>query len=244
MGAQVLAEALGTVWIIRACPVARTVTPFCPAMTYNEGDLRRLGHWAAKCAGRVLPLFEAQVPDDDRPRAALAGVRAYARGGKRTNHLRRLIWAAMAAAREAYEPAAIAAARAAYSAASVTFMHARYTPGQEKHALGAAMYAALACELSAGNSAAADSEIRWAIRHASPAVRTIVRRLPPRKPGRSCQDMLYHQLDAGLRGESGLVMDNQRRRRQTGTAMNSRTGRSADRRVTRPRGVCRSGANF
>ena len=35
---------------------------------------------AADFAERVLPLFEAQYPDDDRPRKAIDAVRAYARG--------------------------------------------------------------------------------------------------------------------------------------------------------------------
>ena len=104
----------------------------------------------------------------------------------------------MAAAREAGDAAAAAAARAAYTAAGVAYMHATYTSGQEKHALGPAMYAALARE-AAEDAAAAGKEIRWALKKASPVVREILRRLPPRHPGRSRQDALYYQLDAGLR---------------------------------------------
>jgi hypothetical protein len=36
--------------------------------------------WAADCAERVLPLFEEQYPDDDRPRRAIEAARAWARG--------------------------------------------------------------------------------------------------------------------------------------------------------------------
>lgn len=168
-------------------------------MQLTEKDLRILGRWVADCAERVLPLFETMVSEDARPRAAIAGIRAYANGGKRTNQLRKLVWAAMAAAREVADPAAAAAARAAYSAAGVAYMHATYSPDQEKHALGAGMYAALARELAAGDPAAADKAIRWAIQHAAPAVREIIRRLPPRPSGRTRQDALYYLLDAGLR---------------------------------------------
>lgn len=42
-----------------------------------------LALWAAACAGRVLPRFEAAVPGDDRPRQALAAVEAWARGDLR-----------------------------------------------------------------------------------------------------------------------------------------------------------------
>lgn len=168
-------------------------------MKLTEQDLRVLGHWAANCAERVLPLFEKIAPRDTRPREAIAGIRAYAGGERRTQHLRKLVWAGMAAAREVGDPAATASARAAYSAAGVAYMHSTYTPGQEKHALGPALYAALARELAADDPAAAEKEIRWAIRHASPAVRKIVRKLPSRQPGCSRQAALYGQLDSGLR---------------------------------------------
>jgi len=82
-------------------------------MTLSEEDRRFVGLWAADCAERVLPLFEAKAPSDTRPREAIEGIRAYARGGKRTAQLRSLAWAAHAAAREVGDPVATAAACAA-----------------------------------------------------------------------------------------------------------------------------------
>jgi hypothetical protein len=81
-------------------------------------------------------------------------------------------------------------------------MHPLATPHQAKHALGPAAYAARARELAAvkvDGPSVADQEIRWAIKHASPAVREVVRRLPARSSGRGRLDALLHQLDAGLR---------------------------------------------
>jgi len=43
----------------------------------SEEDLRL---FAADCAEHVLPLFEEQFPDDDRPRRAIEAARAFARG--------------------------------------------------------------------------------------------------------------------------------------------------------------------
>ena len=40
--------------------------------------VRCLVLWAADCAERVLPLFEARFPDDARPRVAVAAARAAA----------------------------------------------------------------------------------------------------------------------------------------------------------------------
>ena len=170
------------------------------SMTLSEEDRRLVGFWAADCAERVLPLFEAKAPSDTRPREAIEGIRAFARGGKRTARLRSLAFAALAAAREVGDPVATAAARAAGLAAATAYMHALATPDQAKHALGPAVYVARAREFAAADDpSVGDEEIRWAIEHASPAVREVVRRYPVRVPGRSRLDALYYQLDAGLR---------------------------------------------
>lgn len=169
-------------------------------MTLTEEDLRRVGLWAADCAERALPLFEAKAPGDTRPREAIEGIRAFGRGGKRTARLRSLALASLAAAREVGDPAATAAARAAGLAASSAYMHPLVTLDQAKHALGPAVYGARAREFAAADDpSAGDEAIRWAIEHASPAVREVVRRYPARGPGRSRLDALYFQLDAGLR---------------------------------------------
>ncbi len=169
-------------------------------ITLSEEDRRLVGLWAADCAERVLPLFEMKAPSDTRPREAIQGIRDFARGEKRTGQLRRLAWAAYAAARETGDPAAAAAARAAGLAAASPFIHERATPHQSKHVLGPAMYGARARELAAVDEpGAAEEEIRWAIERASPAVREVVRRIQARGNGRSRLDALLHQLDAGLR---------------------------------------------
>src|SRR5262249_25678957 len=169
-------------------------------MTLSDEDRRLVGFWAADCAERVLPLFEAKAPSDTRPREAIEGIRAFARGGKRTAQLRSLAWAAHAAAREVGDPVATAAARAASLAAATAYMHALATPHQAKHALGPAVYGARARELAAADvPTVGDEESRWAIAHASPAVREVVQRMPVRGPGRSRLDVLFFRLDAGLR---------------------------------------------
>jgi len=171
------------------------------AMTLSDDDRRLVGLWAADCAQRVLPLFEAKAPSDARPREAIEGGRAFARGGRRTAHLRSLALAALAAARDVGDPAATAAARAAGSAAAVAYMHALATLDQARHALGTPAYAAWARELAAADGpAVAADELLWAVEHASPAVREVVRRFPVRGPSRGRLGTLMYQLDAGLRG--------------------------------------------
>lgn len=169
-------------------------------MTLSEEDRRLLGLWAADLAERVLPLFEANAPSDTRPRDAIEGIRAFARGAIRKGPLRSLALAALAAARQVHDPAARAAARAAGYAAATAFMHPLATRDQAKHVLAPAVYAALARELGADDDrGVGDDEIRWAIERASPTVRVVIGRMPARGAGRGRLDALYHQLDAGLR---------------------------------------------
>ena len=163
-------------------------------------ELRLIGLWAADCAERALPLFEAEAPADTRPREAIEGIREFARGGKRTAKLRSLALSALAAAREVDDPAATAAARAAGLAASSAFTHPLATLDNAKHFLGPEVYAALARELAAeGVPAAGEAQIRWAVEHAPLDVREIMRRMPPRDPGHTRLDALYYQLDSALR---------------------------------------------
>jgi hypothetical protein len=141
------------------------------ALTLSEGDRRVLAAWAADCAERRLSLFEAQAPSDTRPRDAIDGLRAFARGEMRIGRVRALSAQAHAAAREVGDPAAAAAARAAGHAAAVAHMAA--------HARGVA-YAAIAAGLAAPDdpTAVAD-EIGWQVKHSSPSVRDVFLRLPP-----------------------------------------------------------------
>jgi immunity protein 5 of polymorphic toxin system len=169
-------------------------------MILTHEDLRLVGLWAAECAERVLPLFEAEAPFDARPREAIEGIRVFARGGKRTARLRILAVGALAAAREISHPVAASAARAAGLAAATAFTHALPNPHHAKHVLAPAAYAAQARELAAAKGpSVGDEEIRWAVEHASPTVRKVAQKWPARGPGRGRLNGLFHKLDSGLR---------------------------------------------
>ena len=100
--------------------------------TLEEADHRLLALWAAECAERVLPLFELERPEDQRPRRAIEAGRAWARGDLPMAGARTAACAAHAAARDA-TGAAREAARAAGHAAAVAHM--------ADHELGASAYA-------------------------------------------------------------------------------------------------------
>ena len=160
------------------------------ALTLSEDDRRVLAVWAADCAERTLPLFEAHAPGDPRPREAIDGVRGFARGEMRIGPVRALAAAAHAAARAVGNPAAVAAARAAGHAAAVAHMAA--------HARGVA-YAAIAVGLAAPDDpTAVASEARWQLDHAAPAVRDVLRRLPPPPRSAGRLGVLINDLHATI----------------------------------------------
>lgn len=159
-------------------------------LTLSEEDRRVLATWAADCAERTLPLFEAQAAQDRRPRDAVDGLRAFARGEKRIGELRAFSAQAHAAARDVMDPPAVAAARAAGQAAAVAHMAA--------HARGV-VYAVVAAGLaSPEDPAAGPEEARWQLDHASPDVREVLRRLPPPPRGPGTLPRLIRELYAGL----------------------------------------------
>ncbi|MEU7783148.1 putative immunity protein [Amycolatopsis sp. NPDC049159] len=165
-------------------------------MELTLDELRALTGWAAACAARVLPLYEARVPGDDRPRAAIDAARAFAAGAARTKLLRTTAWAALAAAGETTDPVASSAARAAVAAAGAAYLHPLESPHQVKHIVGPAQQAASARELAGGD---AEAELRWALAQAPPEVPELLRRFPPGKPGRTRLGELHRQLETALR---------------------------------------------
>ena len=141
--------------------------------TLSEADRRVLAAWAADCAEHVLPIFEAELPSDERPRALIARARAFARGELTTAEaIRQRFAGGVNTTDVAQLPAAAAAARAAGQAVAVCHMGA--------HALGAAGYAASAAGLAHPERPdAVHDEIRWQLDHASPEVCAALRALPP-----------------------------------------------------------------
>ena len=162
-------------------------------------SLRAIGGWAADCAERALPVFEARADSDLRPRAAIEGIREFAAGGRRVARLRILALEAHAAAREVGDPAAAAAARAAGAAAASAYTHPLADVHQTKHIVGPAAYAALALELEVGDPAVADAEVRRAIERAPREARDVLLQMPARAVGTSRLDTILYELDAGIR---------------------------------------------
>jgi len=104
----------------------------------NKQDHRLLVLWAADCAEHVLPYFEKEYPEDNRPRKAIEAGRAWVRDEIPFSEVRVAALAAHAAAREADHTATRAAARAAG--------HAAATAHVASHAPHAADYAVTAAE--------------------------------------------------------------------------------------------------
>ena len=124
---------------------------------YSRQDQTTMAVWAADCAERVLPLFEAAHPGDGRPRRAIEACRAWVETGVfRMVDIRGASLAAHAAARDAEEgSAARFAARAAGQAVATAHV--------PQHAYGAAYYAlkAVAAADPAGAAAKVAAEREW-----------------------------------------------------------------------------------
>ncbi len=126
----------------------------------GKTDHKTLAVWAIDCAERVLPYFEAQHPDDPRPRQAIETLRAWIDTGVFSMAvIRQASLASHAAARELGEDnAARSAARAAGQAVATAHV--------PTHAPGAANYALQAVHRAASPSdadAAAASERDWQV---------------------------------------------------------------------------------
>ena len=125
-------------------------------------DKKTLAIWAFDCAERVLPYFEANYPEDKRPRNALTTLQSWiATGIFRMADIRGASLAAHAAAREVgKDNAARSAARAAGQAVATAHVLT--------HCLGAANYAQQAVWRAAdqgGAEAAVARERDWQYRH-------------------------------------------------------------------------------
>ncbi|MFE4949624.1 putative immunity protein [Leifsonia sp. NPDC056665] len=141
------------------------------SQTLSLADRRLVAAWAAECASRVLALFEAEAPDDPRPRDAIDRARAFARGELDAAHEIRDRFVAGRAAQAVSSPAAVAAARSAAQAAAVAHMGA--------HALGAAAYAAKATGLAPhADPTSADQETAWQFAQLDEQTRSALARLP------------------------------------------------------------------
>lgn len=99
----------------------------------SKKDQIVLALWSADCAQRVLRIFEAERPNDDRPRLAIKAARDWAKGKISVGQARAAALAAHAAARKSKDVAACAAARAAG--------HAAATAHVGTHSCAAAAYA-------------------------------------------------------------------------------------------------------
>ena len=123
--------------------------------TLSDAHHHLLALWAASCAEHVLPLFESEQPDDDRPRVAIRQLRGWVRGEVPMMESRAAGGHAMGAARN-LRGAARHAAYAAGQAGAVAHVAA--------HELGAAAYAIKAVRAAAPVARAQDAgrqECQW-----------------------------------------------------------------------------------
>jgi hypothetical protein len=128
----------------------------------EDTDQKTLAVWAIDCAERVLPFFEQQFPDDQRPRHAIEALQAWIDTGVfKMAVIRKASLDAHAAARDVgADTAARSAARAAGQAVATAHV--------PRHAYGSAVYAQQAIYRAAEPAeadAAAARERDWQYAH-------------------------------------------------------------------------------
>lgn len=126
----------------------------------NETDHKMLVIWATDCAERVLPYFERNFPEDNRPRESINAGRAWVQGKLRMIDARKAAFAAHAAARDTGE---IVTARSAARSAG----HAAATAHVPSHAIYAAAYAITAIRDASKttNTEVVNKEREWQHQH-------------------------------------------------------------------------------
>ena len=170
------------------------------ALTMDE--LRAVVSFAAGCAEQILPEFEAEAPDDMRPRDALSAATLFANGAPRTNALRTSAFAAHRASKTMTAEAAQLAALACGDAAAAAYLHPIARAAQVGHILRAAACAARVAELRVGGEGPGGTGgVETLARRAFSTVPDVLRRYPPAPSGSSHLARLMGMLDATIRAQ-------------------------------------------
>lgn len=127
-------------------------------ITLTKDQERDLRLFACDCTERVLPIYEAEYPDDDRPRRAVEVSRAYALGETTKEELDAAAYAARDAARDASWYAARAAA--GVSTTWVVLVARAALAALATDAAGAVQIAAEAAEAAAEGKSAHEQAFR------------------------------------------------------------------------------------
>ncbi|WP_104129370.1 putative immunity protein [Cryobacterium sp. N21] len=176
-------------------------------MTAGTGDfeltmdeLRVVACFVVEAAEEVLPVFEADHPDDPRPRAAIDAAWEFVNGAKRTNLQSVTASDAHRSAQEAATESGRLAARTAGDAAAAAYRHPIAKATQVSHILrGPASAARIAELVAADNPEAGDNFVERAKNHATPALIDVLSRYPKAPTGKSRLDHLMSKLDSQLR---------------------------------------------
>ena len=163
-------------------------------------ELREVARYVAESAEDILPHLERVVPDDDRPRAAIAAAWEFVNGAPRSRLQRVTAMDAHRAASAAPVESARLAAQAAGDAAAAAYLHPIARGHQVGHILRAAANAARIAEIEADD----DQDVGATLIHqardrAAPTMVDVLRRYPIAPVGTSRTAQLMSLLDASLR---------------------------------------------
>nr|WP_241248656.1 exonuclease SbcC [Nocardioides sp. KC13] len=162
--------------------------------------MRVVARYVAETAAEVLPVFEAAVSGDRRPRLALDAAWEFVGGARRTKLQRVTSLDAHRAAAEAPSEASRLAARSAGDAASAAYLHPLADAAQVGHILRASASVARIAEIEAsGDPDAASASLDRAVARATPELVEVLMRYPSVSSGGNRVASLMSRLDGRLR---------------------------------------------
>lgn len=170
------------------------------SVTLTSAERRALARFVADSALDVLPVYEHGRPDDGRPRRAVVAARQFVAGDPPSRLQRLAAFEAYQAAIEARSTSLRLAAEAAGDAASVALLGPVVDERLVQRVLRAGVNCALVAQVRAADrEAAAERSLRRTLRHATPVVVEVLRRLPAPGNGPDRPGQLLAELDAALR---------------------------------------------
>ncbi|GAB3623802.1 hypothetical protein GCM10027418_18860 [Mariniluteicoccus endophyticus] len=173
-----------------------------PYLDLPLAKIRAVTAFNASCAELVLGLFEAEHPQDARPRDAVEAAWAFASGEPRS---RRQRTTAVSAHRAAKAPGQCAshAAMAAGDAAASAYPHPLARATQVGHILRGPSHAALALRKKAGGFVYHDGSLDVVLERLTPAVIEVLFLYPQPSKGASEVSGVMSSLDSLIRRMAG-----------------------------------------
>lgn len=173
--------------------------------TNDQYLLRPATLWGIPYVQEALSLFEKQYPDELRLSQSLEVAVKYVQGEKRGQELRKVSMAAFKVGKEVSVEGKFVS-KAASAISSVPYTHTDLNSGekgwrQARHILGPVVSSAYSLELFNKDANISEKMLKQAVQEASNEVIILIKNFPKQPNKGKRLDVLFKELDAGLRNK-------------------------------------------